>query len=609
MRCPAVAPTIALVLGIGAGIFLVSRPVPPAVFALAAISLWLIAALAFVRHRDRVFVAAIIAGFTISGLAMGSRANDAALHTALERVFDRHVPPDGYQLFAAIEGTLRADALRGPNGVSLLLEVDRIDIAGRSVVTAGGAVVSVGGDLASGRLTQWRAGRRLRLPAMLRKPAVYLDPGVANARRDFGWKGTSLVGSVKSDALVEVVARGSTLAEALGASRAGVRSAVAATVAPWSDRSAAVVNAILIGDRAGLGEEMQRQLQEAGTYHVIAISGGNIAILAGVCVMVLRLFRSGPRTSAALIILTLVAYLLVIGGGSSVGRATLMAVIYFAAQLWDHRSTPGNVAAVSAAALFCANPLEVVDASFALTFGATLGLLIGMPMLKRPARMPSWIYFGLTPLAASICAETALLPVGAVVFSRVTGAGLLLNFVAIPLMTLVQFAGMLAVALTGLNMRAALLTGYVAHLGVRGILASASLVDVWPWMVKRVPPPSAIVILAYYTAVLIVILLTMQARSHRSLRALRTAALCAATVSIWWMIAAPVVPTSLFGGPGTALRVTFIDVGQGTPPSSSFPTDALCASMRAAWPARRSTSERAWCRLRTGRLGFAGSTT
>ena len=47
-----------------------------------------------------------------------------------------------------------------------------------------------------------------------------------------------------------------------------------------------------------------------------------------------------------------------------------------------------------------------------------------------------------------LCAEIALLPIGAFVFSRVTFAGLIVNFAAIPLMTLVQIAGMAAVALT-----------------------------------------------------------------------------------------------------------------------------------------------------------------
>ena len=62
------------------------------------------------------------------------------------------------------------------------------------------------------------------------------------------------------------------------------RRAIAAAVGRWSPQSGAIVAAIVIGDRAGLDDRVQRRLQEAGTYHVIAISGGNIAILAGVLV-------------------------------------------------------------------------------------------------------------------------------------------------------------------------------------------------------------------------------------------------------------------------------------------------------------------------------------
>ena len=60
-------------------------------------------------------------------------------------------------------------------------------------------------------------------------------------------------------------------------------------------QSAAIVTAILIGDRVGLDEDVQRRLQEAGTYHVIAISGGNIAILAGLLLWRLRLAGAGHR--------------------------------------------------------------------------------------------------------------------------------------------------------------------------------------------------------------------------------------------------------------------------------------------------------------------------
>jgi competence protein ComEC len=558
VRYPFALPTLALAAGIAAGVFLCPEPLAAAAFPAAFTLCWLFAVSSFLRRRERIFLSTIVIGFAIAGLAMGSHAGSAALRTPLDELFDLHVPPHEYQIFANVEGTLRADA---SSGASLSLDVEKVQIDGRWIRASGGAIVSVGGDLKSGRVSEWRAGRRIRTAATLRKAAQYLDPGVPDSRKELAWKGTSLVGSTKSDALVEVVARGTRLFEVLAAARAAVRAAIGTAVTPWSDRSAAVVTAILIGDRAGLDEGMQRQLQEAGTYHVIAISGGNIAILAGLCALMLKLFRCGPGLSASVIIAILIAYGFVVGGGSSVGRATLMAVIYFAAQLGDHRGTPGNVAALSALALFCVNPLEVVDASFALTFGATLGLLIGMPKLRRPPWMPKVLYAGVALLAASICAEVALLPVSAFVFSRVTAAGLLLNFAAIPLMTVVQIAGMLAVALVHVSSRAALVAGYAAHLGVQGILLSASLVETWPWMARRVPPPSLFVMATYYAGIIVSLLTRRPAPRYAGVGA---AVLCG-----WWIVAAPVL-----GDPfshASLLRVTFIDVGQGDAAIVQFP--------------------------------------
>ena len=95
-----------------------------------------------------------------------------------------------------------------------------------------------------------------------------------------------------------------------------------------------------------------------------------------------------------------------------------MAVIYFAAQLFDHRTLPLNVAALTAAILFCADPLQVVDAGFALTFGATLGILAGMSKLVGPGAGVAMARGAGRPalLVASACAEIALLPIGAFVF-------------------------------------------------------------------------------------------------------------------------------------------------------------------------------------------------
>ena len=143
----------------------------------------------------------------------------------------------------------------------------------------GGARLSVIGTLAQRAMGEWRAGRELLVAASLREPTVYRNPGVPDERRALARRGVALVGSVKSAAMVDVVSRASPPDEWASAFRAWVRSVLAATVAPWSDRSAGVAAAIAIGDRTGLAEDDEERLQAAGTYHVIAISGGNIAIL------------------------------------------------------------------------------------------------------------------------------------------------------------------------------------------------------------------------------------------------------------------------------------------------------------------------------------------
>ena len=297
MRCSAAIPAIALYAGITAGIYF-SLPTPTCLL----LGLFVCAVASYCARRDRATTILIFSGFLVAGAALGRDADSASRHQELRADFDRRVAPPQHQLFATIEGRLRADALSGPSGVTLDVLVDRIELDGFAHSTGGGALIGVAGQPEGDRILQWRGGRRVAFPATLRTPTKYLDPGVGDAERQLAWRGVALVGSVKSDRLVDVTSRGTRFTEALASARAAVRRAVASSVSPWSTRSAAIVSAILIGDRAGLDHEVERRLQEAGTYHVIAISGGNIAILAGLSMFLLRLCRAGPRVTAVAVI-------------------------------------------------------------------------------------------------------------------------------------------------------------------------------------------------------------------------------------------------------------------------------------------------------------------
>ena len=557
MRCPAALAGIPLAAGVSAGIFLsISCHVA------VPIALWVAAIGAFVARRDVATIALLACGFFTAGMALGRSADSASRQPPLRVLFDRHLDPGGHQIFAIVYGRLRSDAARGPASVTLDVFVDRVELNGSTFETAGGALIGVGGEVENAEVLQWRGGRRVAFPASLRRPTRYLNPGVPDGERQLAWRGTPLVGSVKSGRLVEVVARGSVTAEVFASGRAAVRRAVASSVGVWSERSAAVVTAILIGDRAGLTSDVERRLQEAGTYHVIAISGGNIAIIAGIFVFLCRALRIGPRAAATVVVAVLSVYALAIDGGPSVGRATLMAVIYFAAGIWDHRATPLNVAAISAAVVLCADPLQLADAGFALTFAATLGILIGLPRIAGAWVLSGWRRAPLALVAASVSAETALLPVGAFVFSRVTFAGLIVNFAAIPMMTVVQIAGTGAVAASVCVPAVLPWVGWLAHMGVEGLIGSAMVVDWMPWLTRRLAPPALALVAAYYAALSIA--MASPVATGRAVR--RTATLGALACGVW-IVVSPATPWSQ----PRRLRVTFLDVGQGEAAIVQFP--------------------------------------
>ena len=462
-----------------------------------------------------------------------------------------------------LEGVLREDARPGEAGVSLSVAVDSATLDGRRHVAEGGMIVSVGGTPPAQRIDEWRAGRRLRFSTTARRPSRYLDPGVPDDELALARRGTSLVGSVKSAWLVELVARGTVASEIAARARHIARRRIGAAVGQWSERSAGIVTAILIGDRTGLDSAVERRLQDAGTYHVIAISGGNIAIFAGLLLGGMRLMGLSRRDSNLVPIAALVAYAYVAGGGSSVARATLMAVAYLAAGLVDHRSSPLNGLAVAAALILTTSPLAIYDAGFVLTFGATLAILVGSRYATGRLMDRRWLRPVIALSTASLSAEIALLPVNAFVFSRVTFAGLILNFAAIPMMSLAQIAGLAVLALEPLHRNSARLAGLAAHLGAGGLVESAGLVDRLPWLVDRVPRPSLLIVSVYYAGLMTWIvsrkILKERGSAGRFIPATARAAILVTAGSAAWILAAPAVvhPSR------HALTVKFVDVGQG----------------------------------------------
>ena len=565
----AAIPAIGLLVGSASGLIFENHSAItlPALLGCAALVVW-----AWYANRPAVLASAVAVAFAGGGAQLSTDAWRDAWRPPLRLAFEEIAEGDDGTAFAVVTGILRADAVQRPSGVSLSIDVVSIGEPGRPALhdrrldllgpaqSGGGLLLTVAGELARDHLDEWRAGRTIRAPAQLRRASRHLNPGVPDEERGLARRGTTLVGSVKSGALVEVVDSGTMVSEAAWRARSFARLAIAQSVGRWSAQSAAIVTAIVIGDRAGLDDDLERRLQEAGVYHVIAISGGNIAILAGLTLAGFRIAGLlGPAAMLAAMV-SLIAYAGVVAGGASVSRATLMAVIYFAGRAIDLRGPPGNTLAVAAAVLVAAQPLAVADPSFLLTFGATAAIVT--VLARRPDPRRSRLAAAATIIfTSSLAAEIALIPVSAWFFSRVTFAGLALNFAAIPLMAVAQIAGMAVVAAFAVSAPAAGAVGWLAHTGAYGLVQSAALVDWAPAVTWRVAPPHWLAIGIYYGGLVVAWYIPTST--------VRRAAAIVTLASAVWILWEPARAFSTNGD--GSLHVIFMDVGQGDATLIRFP--------------------------------------
>ena len=287
---------------------------------------------------------------------------------------------------------------------------------------------------------------------------------------------------------------------------------------------------------------------------MIAISGGNIAIFVALVAALCALSGLGPRASSIVTMAPLTVYSAVVVSGPSVRRAVLVAAIYLVSRMLDHRTRAWQAAAVAASLMLVIWPLDLRDPAFQLTFGAAGSLLVLSERLVLPASWPRAARWALGAVAASLAVEIALLPVQAAAFSRVTLAGVVLNLLAVPAMTVVQIAGMAAVALDVAHLPAGV-AGAAADWAARLIVGSASAVDRVAALAPRVPPPHAAVIVAYYASLALVL-----AGPRRARPIVAGVAAAAAVVML--------LGANLPLGRGrdlapTEARLTMLDVGQG----------------------------------------------
>ena len=441
---------------------------------------------------------AIGAGLLTLGRARGAAVTLLVAVAALGalRGTEEPLPPDhlarlGLPRVASVEGRLAVEPTRwAPDRTRLLIDAERADgasVSGRIQATVYGVPPS---------LTE---GQRIATRLKLHPATGFRNPGTFDYGAHLARQGIRVVATGRAESIA-------TLDDLAPPWTVRVRrAAVAAIGEALPPGSAALLAGLLLGDRTDLPRDVDEAFRLAGVYHVLAVSGFNVAILAAAAWALCRFLRLPRRAGAATAIVIVIGFALVVGPSPSVLRAVLMAVLVLAALLLERDASVTNSLALAALAILAVRPGDLFDPGFQLSFAATLGIVV--------APLPRGLIVG--ALAVSTAAQLAVLPVTLAHFNQLSTIGVIANLGVVPLAGAATVMGLVAVGLSFLSET----VGAVAFdavwpvlLALRGIVALAARV---PGAVVHLPAPGPIAVTCYVGG-LALLLLPARAASTRS---------------------------------------------------------------------------------------------
>jgi competence protein ComEC len=226
----------------------------------------------------------------------------------------------------------------------------------------------------------------------------------------------------------------------------------------FPDPESSLMAGILLGVDTGLTNRLQQAFKNTGTAHIIAISGFNISIIAGLFVTFFSRFL-GPRRGSILAIAGIIFYTVLVGADAAVVRAALMGSLALFAKQVGRRQFALNTLLVVAMGMCIWNPLYIWDVGFQLSFFATLGLILYADPFSQFANRIITSYFPASTaeriaelfsefVLLTLAAQVTTIPIMAYHFQRISIVSFLANPFILPVQPAVMILGGLAVLLS-----------------------------------------------------------------------------------------------------------------------------------------------------------------
>lgn len=221
-----------------------------------------------------------------------------------------------------------------------------------------------------------------------------------------------------------------------------------------SEDQYAVVAAMALGDKSALTKELREVYAVTGASHVLALSGLHLGIIYTLLSMLI-VGRRWQMVSQVLIVLSIWAFVFLVGMSTSVVRSATMITIYALFSLGHRNKMTVNTLAFTAIVMLMVNPLSLYDVGFQMSFMAVFAILVLMPLMMSvfsqeyllSHEVVRWFY---SMVAVSCAAQIGTAPLIAYYFGRFSTYFLLTNFLVVPAAILILWLSPVVLAFPSL---------------------------------------------------------------------------------------------------------------------------------------------------------------
>ncbi len=275
----------------------------------------------------------------------------------------------------SMEGVIVDEPSERENGTNIVVELDNVFIDGKKFEVNSRAIIF------TSSYPSYQYGDKILIKGRLAKPKNFTNK-IGGKEFDYVsylWKDNIFYQIFRPRIKLEDKGEGNFIKEELLKFKHAFLGNISRVI---PEPAASLLGGLVVGAKQSLGKKLLDDFRSVGIIHIVVLSGYNVTIVAEA---LMSFFSFLPSMASILLGSgSIILFAVITGGGTTIVRASIMALLVILARATGRTSEITRALFVAGFIMILFNPkILIFDISFQLSFLATLGLILFPPLLEK----------------------------------------------------------------------------------------------------------------------------------------------------------------------------------------------------------------------------------